>query len=99
MEVQRLGPCAFTAMKCESVNYSIVSDILQPHGLKLIRLLCPWNSPGQNTGVGCHALLQGIFLTQGLNPHVLLCSWILYCLSPQGSDGTGSIPGWGTKIL
>ena len=28
------------------------------------RLLCPWDSPGKNTGVGCHALLQGIFLTQ-----------------------------------
>ena len=28
-------------------------------------LLCPWDSPGKNTGVGCHALLQGIFLTQG----------------------------------
>ena len=32
------------------------------------RLLCPWNSPGKNTGVGCHVLLQGIFLTQGSNP-------------------------------
>ena len=30
-------------------------------------LLCPWDSPGKNTGVGCHALLQGIFLTQGSN--------------------------------
>ena len=34
-------------------------------------LRCPWNSPGQNTGVGCHALLQGIFSTQGSNPHFL----------------------------
>ena len=32
------------------------------------RLLCPWDSPGKNTGVGCYALLQGIFLTQGSNP-------------------------------
>ena len=32
------------------------------------RLLCPWDSPGKNTGVGCHALLQGIFPTQGWNP-------------------------------
>ena len=32
---------------------------------------CPWSSPGQNTGVGCHFLLQGIFLTQGLNLHLL----------------------------
>ena len=36
-----------------------------------IRLLCPWNSPGKNIGVGCHALLQGIFLTQESNPSVL----------------------------
>ena len=40
------------------------------------RLLCPWDSPGKNTGVGCHALLQGIFPTQGLNPHLLcLLHW------------------------
>ena len=38
-----------------------------PHGLQFIRLLCPWNFPGKNTGVGCHCLLQGIFLTQGSN--------------------------------
>ena len=49
------------------------------------RLLCPWNSPGKNTGVGCHALLQGIFLTQGLNPGFLHCRQILYHLSHQGS--------------
>ena len=36
------------------------------------RLLCPWDSPGKNTGVGCHTLLQGIFPTQGLNS-VILC--------------------------
>src|SRR5574341_916161 len=35
--------------------------------------LCSWNSPGKNTGVGCHALLQGIFPTQGLNPRLLHC--------------------------
>ena len=43
------------------------------------------DSPGQNTGVGCHALLQGIFLTQGLNPGFPHCGWILYHLSHQGS--------------
>ena len=47
---------------------------LQPHGLSPIRLLCPWDSPGKNTGVGCHALLQGIFPTQGLNPGPPYCS-------------------------
>ena len=49
---------------------------LQPHGLWCARLLCPWDSPGKNTGVGCHALLQGIFPTQGLNPRLLsLLHW------------------------
>ena len=43
------------------------------------------NSPGRNTGVGCHTLLQGIFPTQGSNPGLLHCRWILYCLSHQGS--------------
>ena len=55
-----------------------MSDSLQPHGLYLPRLLCPWNFPGKNAGVGCHFLLQGIFPTQGLNPCLLLSRWILY---------------------
>ena len=46
---------------------------------------CPWNSPGQNTGVGSHSLLQGIFPTQGLNPGLLHGRRILYHLSHQGS--------------
>jgi len=45
----------------------------------------PWNSPGQNTGVGNRFLLQGIFPTQGLNPGLLHCRQILYQLSHQGS--------------
>ena len=44
---------------------------LWPHGPQPNRLLCPWDSPGKNTGVGCHALLQGIFPTQGSNPGLL----------------------------
>ena len=44
-----------------------------------------WNSPGQNTGVGSLSLLQGIFPTQGLNPDLLHCRWILYQLSHKGS--------------
>ena len=48
---------------------------LQPLTLAA-RLLCPWDSPGKNTGVGCHFLLQGIFSTQRLNPHLLgLLHW------------------------
>ena len=44
-----------------------------------------WDSPGKNTGVGCHALLQGIFPTQGSNSGLSNCKWILYHLSYQGS--------------
>ena len=57
---------------------------LQTHGLGPARLLCPWNSPGNNTGMGCYFLLQGIFLTQGLYSSLLHCRQILYCLSHQG---------------
>ena len=51
-------------------------DSLQPYGLQPANLLCPWDSPGKHNGVGCHALLQGIFLTQGSNLHLLhLLHW------------------------
>ena len=46
-------------------------DSLGSHGLQPTRLLCPWNSLGKNTGVGCHFLLQRIFLTQGLKTRFL----------------------------
>ena len=46
------------------------------------RLLCPRDFPGNNTGVGCLCLLQGIFSTQGLNPGLLYCRQILYCWGP-----------------
>ena len=47
-----------------------MSDSLQPHGLLPARLLCPWDSPGQNPAVGSHSLLQGIFPTQGSQTQV-----------------------------
>ena len=43
------------------------------------------HSPGKNTGVGCHALFQGIFPMQGVNPGLFHCRWVLYHLSQQGS--------------
>ena len=58
-----------------------VSDSWRPHGLQPARLLCPWDSPGKSTGVGCQVPLQGIFPTQGLNPRLLHCWWILYHLA------------------
>ena len=57
---------------------SVMSISVQPHGLQPARLLCQWNSPGKYTGVGCHFLLQGIFLTQGSNPGLLHFRQILY---------------------
>ena len=51
--------------------HSVVSDSLWPHGLQSARLLCPWDFLGNNTGVSCHFLLQGIFPTQGSNPSLL----------------------------
>ena len=66
--------------KSESKSLSVMSNSLWPHGLH-----SPWNSPGQNTGVGSGSLLQGIFPTQGLNPGLLHCRWILYQLWYRGS--------------
>ena len=48
---------------------SVVSNSLIPHGLEPVSLLCPWHSPGKNTGVGFHVFLQGIVPTQGLKLH------------------------------
>ena len=48
-----------------------MSNSVWSHGQQPTRLLCPWDSLHKNTGVGCHSLLQGIFLTQGSNPHFL----------------------------
>ena len=63
-----------------SQSCSTVSDSLQFH-----RLYSPWNSPGQNTGAGSLSRVQGIFPTQGLNPGLPQCRWILYQLSHKGS--------------
>ena len=71
-------------VKSESESRSVVSDGLRPHGL-----YSPWNSPGQNTGVGSHSLLQGIFPTQGLNPGLPHRRQILYQLSRKGSPQGG----------
>ena len=68
-----------------SESHSLVADSLRPHGL-----YSPWNSPGQNTGVGSLSLPQGIFPTQGSNSGLPYCRQILYQLSQQGSPGRGS---------
>ena len=64
-----------------------MSDSVQPYGLQPAKLLCPWNFPTKNTGVGCRALFQGIFLS-GSEGKESVCS--------EGDTGdVGSIPGLG----
>ena len=66
-----------------------MSASLQPYGL-----YSPWDSPSQDTGVGCHALLQGTFPTQGSSPGLPQCRRILYCLESPGkpmNTGMGSL--------
>ena len=63
-----------------NIVLSVCSDSLWPHGVS-----SPWNSPGQNTGLGSLSLLQRIFPTQGLNQGLLHCRQIVYQLSYEGS--------------
>ena len=76
------GPQSLWRKKWSEVNWKSLSRV---------RLFAtpwtysPWNSPGQNTGVGGLSLLQGIFPTQGSNPGLPHCTWILYELSHQGT--------------
>ena len=95
-----LAPSQGVAVMCSlhwgppsvGVSSSVVSDSLWPHGLRPASLLCPWDSPGKNTGMNSHFLLQGIFQTQGSNPGLLHWRQILYCLSHQGDLQTGQNP-------
>ena len=66
--------------KSENESSSVMSNSLQPHVL-----YSPWNSLGQNTGVGSLSLPQGIFQTQRSNPGLPHCRWILYQRSHKGS--------------
>ena len=74
------------SLNWKSDSRSAVSHSLWPHGL-----YSPWNSPGQNTGVGSLSLLQGIFPTQGSNPGLWHYRQILYQVSHKGSP---RILGW-----
>ena len=67
---EHVGVC-FTLCVLSCSVASVVSNSSRPHGLQTPRLLCPWDSPGKNTGVGSHALLQGICPTRGLDPRLL----------------------------
>ena len=55
-----------------SFSLSVVSDSMRPHGLQPAKILCPWNSPGKNTGMGCRSLLQELTLKSCLVPTFFL---------------------------
>ena len=91
----RKMPNKSNSKKSECVSHSVMCDTLQRYGLQPTRLLCPWASPGKNTGVGSHSLLQGIFPTQGSNLHLFcLLHWQMdsYHLSHQGSPNISNLP-------
>ena len=75
--------------RCPGGGHATHSTLLIPSvgsiSMQTHELYSPWNSPGQNTGVGSLSLLQGIFPTQGSNPGLLHCRRILYQLSHKGS--------------
>ena len=75
-----INPCAALCLVAESRQ-----TLCDPMNCSLAGSSVHGDSPGKNTGVGCHALLHGIFTTQGSNPGLLHYRWILYCLSYQGS--------------
>ena len=82
IKIEKKGHLYIREAMCCEVKWKLLSRVplLWPHGL-----CSPWNSPGQNNGVGSLSLLQGIFSTQGSNPRFPQCRWILYQLSRKGS--------------
>ena len=77
-----------TETVCIVVSLSVMSNSLRPHDHSSPGSSVHGDSPSMKTGVGCYALLQGIFPTQDSNQDPLHCRWILYLLSYQGSPGT-----------
>ena len=87
-----MGPVSLE-WKCKSVNHSAVSNSLWPHGLWPVRLLCPWNSPGKNTGAGSHSLLQGILPDPGTEPWSLVLQKDSLLSEPPGKPWKGATKG------
>ena len=88
-------PCSCPKNELPAVSCCLVIQLhltLWPYGLYPSRLLCPWDTPGKNTGVGCYFLLWGIFLTQESNTHLLQllnCRRILYHWATREALGHG----------
>ena len=79
---------------CVLVDQLYLTILFDPTDQGPTRLLHPWDSPGKNTGVGHHSLLQGIFPTQGSNPGLLHCRQTLL---PSETRGKTLLPGWGSR--
>ena len=79
-------PVTYQSMKSVSVSRSVMAlcDLM----VEPSRLLCPCNSPGKNTGVGGHLLLDGNLPNLGIESGAPALQWILYHLSQQGSPCT-----------
>ena len=75
--------CSYSYRKESKVTQSCLT-LCNTQRLQPTRILCLWDFPGKNTGVGCHFFLYGIFPTQGLNPGLPHCGQTLYHLSHQG---------------
>ena len=87
VQMKHTTPCSLITKRCKRRGMEVLIAQLclilcDPMDCDA-RLHCSWDSPGKNTGVGSHVLLQGVFLTQGWNPGLLYCRQILHCLSHQ----------------
>ena len=83
MPMTTISPSIFSRVLCLVTQSCLI--LCNPMDCSLPGSSVHGDSPGKNTGVGCHTLLQGIFPTKGSNPGLPHCRQILYCLSHQGS--------------
>ena len=80
---------------------SVVSDSVRPHGLQPTRILCPWDSPGKNTGVGCHCLLQCVNVKSLSHVRLFLTPWTAAYQAPapmgfSRQEYWSGLPFWAT---
>ena len=68
--------CCFTFIKERNWSHSVMSHSLPPHGLLPTRLLCPWDFPDKNTGVGCHFILQLLLKSTKISTNVWIDKWM-----------------------
>ena len=86
--ILRARTLEWAAISFSNFSRSVLSNSFMTPWTVAHKAPLSWNSPGKNTGVGCHALIQGIFPTQGSNPCLPHCRWILYRLSHE-ANGLG----------